>query len=92
MITRPTVATAAAVALTVTGITYASVSAYEPAQAAPGVQQAAAPVPASAPTGGDSGKDNGGKDSEGGDFGEGNGGRDNGGGDSGEGNGGRDNG
>ncbi|CAM5628196.1 hypothetical protein [Streptomyces hirsutus] len=82
MITRPTVATAAAVALAVTGITYTSVSAYEPAQAAPGLQQAAAPVPASAPTGGDSGKDNGGKDSEGGDSGEGNGGKDNGGKDS----------
>ncbi|MEU2602304.1 hypothetical protein ABZ669_35330 [Streptomyces hirsutus] len=89
MITRPTVATAAAVALAVTGITYASVSAHEPAQAAPRVQQAAAPVPAAAPTGGDSGKGNGGKDSEGGDSGEGNGGKGSEGGDSGEGNGGK---
>ncbi|WP_055627015.1 hypothetical protein [Streptomyces hirsutus] len=93
MITRPTVATAAAVALAVTGITYASVSAHEPAQAAPRVQQAAAPVPAAAPTGGDSGEGNGGKDSEGGDSGKGNGGKGNEGGDfEGEGNGGKDSG
>lgn len=59
MITRPNVVTAAvaaAAALAATGITYASASAYEPAQAAPAVQQAVAP--ASAPMGGESGKDN----------------------------------
>ncbi|MFD5498097.1 hypothetical protein ACFYY3_15195 [Streptomyces sp. NPDC001812] len=65
MITRPTVVTAAvaaAAALAATGITYASASAYEPAQAVPAVQQAAAP--AAAPLGGDSGKGNEGKDNE----------------------------
>ncbi|GAB3169445.1 hypothetical protein [Streptomyces incanus] len=66
MKTRPNVVTAAvaaAAALAATGITYASASAYEPAQAAPVVQQAAAP--ASAPMGGDSGKGNEGKGDEG---------------------------
>ncbi|MEF9903120.1 hypothetical protein [Streptomyces sp. P9-A2] len=66
MNTRPTFVTAAvaaAAALAATGITYASASAYEPAQAAPAVQQAA--VPASAPMGGDSGKGNEGRDNEG---------------------------
>ncbi|MGY3203028.1 hypothetical protein [Streptomyces sp. TE5632] len=68
MSTRPTVVTAAAVAvaagLAVTSITYASAAAYGPAQAAPAVQQAAAPmvqqaaVPAAAPLGGESGKGN----------------------------------
>ncbi|CAM5732598.1 hypothetical protein SHIRM173S_12448 [Streptomyces hirsutus] len=86
MITRPNVVTAAvaaAAALAATGITYASASAYEPAQAAPAVQQAAAPAfqqapaPAAAPMGGDSGKDNEGKDNEGrGHEGRGHGGRD----------------
>ncbi|PWI04881.1 hypothetical protein DIZ27_42635 [Streptomyces sp. NWU339] len=59
MKTRPNVVTAAvaaAAALAVTGITYASASAYEPAQAAPAVQQAAAP--AAAPLGGESGQGN----------------------------------
>ncbi|MFD6327835.1 hypothetical protein ACFWOL_34640 [Streptomyces sp. NPDC058442] len=70
MITRPTVVTAAvaaAAALAATGITYASASAYEPAQAVPAVQQAAAP--AAAPLGGESGKDNEGKDNEDRDYG-----------------------
>ncbi|MGW6076928.1 hypothetical protein ACWF09_12615 [Streptomyces sp. NPDC055186] len=64
--TRSTVVTAAvaaAAALAATGITYASASAYEPAQAVPAVQQAAAP--AAAPLGGDSGKDNESKGNEG---------------------------
>ncbi|GAB2802781.1 hypothetical protein GCM10027073_38870 [Streptomyces chlorus] len=77
MITRPNVVTAAiaaAAALAATGITYASASAYEPAQAAPVVQQAAAP--ASAPMGGESGKENEGKENEGrGNEGRGNEGR-----------------
>ncbi|CAM5725888.1 hypothetical protein SHIRM173S_00702 [Streptomyces hirsutus] len=86
MITRPNVVTAAVAAaagLAVTGITYASASAYEPAQAAPAVQQAAAPAfqqaaaPAAAPMGGDSGKGNEGRDNEGrGNEGRGNEGRD----------------
>ncbi|MFE9942099.1 hypothetical protein [Streptomyces hirsutus] len=91
MITRSNVVTAAvaaAAALAATGITYASASAYEPAQAAPAVQQAAAPAfqqapaPAAAPMGGDSGKGNEGKDNEGrgnegrGHEGRGHGGRD----------------
>ncbi|MFD0208617.1 hypothetical protein ACFVH9_05655 [Streptomyces hirsutus] len=74
MITRPnvvTVAVAAAAGLAVTGITYASASAYEPAQAAPAVQQAVAPAfqqaaaPAAAPMGGDSGRGNEGRGNEG---------------------------
>ncbi|MEV7864453.1 hypothetical protein AB0O86_38445 [Streptomyces hirsutus] len=74
MITRPNVVTAAVAAaagLAVTGITYASASAYEPAQAAPAVQQAVAPAfqqaaaPAAAPMGGDSGKGNEGRGNEG---------------------------
>ncbi|MFF1503315.1 hypothetical protein ACFVZR_26325 [Streptomyces sp. NPDC058316] len=59
MVTRSTVVTAAvaaAAALAATGITYASAATSEPAQAAPVVQQAAAPV--SALTGGDAGKGN----------------------------------
>ncbi|MFE9924300.1 hypothetical protein ACFYQA_22805 [Streptomyces sp. NPDC005774] len=79
MITRPTVVTAAvaaAAALAATGITYASASAYEPAQLAPVVQQAAAP--ASAPMGGESGKDSEGRGNEGrGNEGRGNEGRGN---------------
>jgi hypothetical protein len=70
MKTRPNVVTAAvaaAAALAATGITYASASAYEPAQAAPAVQQAAAP--ASAPLGGESGQDYEDKDYEGKDYG-----------------------
>ncbi|MFE9976297.1 hypothetical protein ACFYRD_37730 [Streptomyces hirsutus] len=66
MITRPnvvTVAVAAAAGLAVTGITYASASAYEPAQAAPAFQQA--PAPAAAPMGGDSGRGNEGRGNEG---------------------------
>ncbi|WP_237409015.1 hypothetical protein [Streptomyces sp. M2CJ-2] len=66
MKTRPTVVTAAvaaAAALAATGITYASASAYEPAQAAPAVQQAAAP--AAAPLGGESGEGNEGRGFEG---------------------------
>ncbi|MEV0695003.1 hypothetical protein [Streptomyces sp. NPDC050388] len=66
MKTRPNVVTAAvaaAAALAATGITYASASAYEPAQAAPAIQQAAAP--AAAPLGGESGKENEGRDFEG---------------------------
>ncbi|MFD6327833.1 hypothetical protein ACFWOL_34630, partial [Streptomyces sp. NPDC058442] len=74
MNTRPTVVTAAvavAAGLAVTGITYASASAYGPTQAAPAVQQAAAPmvqqaaVPAVAPLGGESGKGNEGRGNEG---------------------------
>ena len=70
MKTRPNVVTAAvaaAAALAATGITYASASAYEPAQAVPAVQQAAAP--ASAPLGGESGQDYEDKDYEGKDYG-----------------------
>ncbi|MEV7957089.1 hypothetical protein, partial [Streptomyces sp. NPDC088141] len=66
MVTRSTVVTAAvaaAAALAATGITYASAATSEPAQAAPVVQQAAAPV--SALTGGDAGKGNEGKGNEG---------------------------
>ncbi|MFE4799971.1 hypothetical protein ACFRFL_34330 [Streptomyces sp. NPDC056708] len=66
MVTRSTVVTAAlaaAAALAATGITYASAASSEPAQAAPVVQQAAAPV--SALDGGDSGKGNEGKGNEG---------------------------
>ncbi|MFD6327470.1 hypothetical protein ACFWOL_32680 [Streptomyces sp. NPDC058442] len=66
MKTRPNVVTAAvaaAAALAATGITYASASAYEPAQAAPAIQQAAAP--AAAPMGGESGQENEGRDFEG---------------------------
>ncbi|MBL3671545.1 hypothetical protein JL475_37855 [Streptomyces sp. M2CJ-2] len=66
MKTRPNVVTAAvaaAAALAATGITYASASAYEPAQAAPAVQQAAAP--AAAPLGGESGQENEGRGFEG---------------------------
>ncbi|MFF3933015.1 hypothetical protein [Streptomyces hirsutus] len=69
MITRPnvvTVAVAAAAGLAVTGITYASASAYEPAQVAPAFQQAAAP--AAAPMGGNEGRGNEGRDHEGRDF------------------------
>ncbi|MFB6714918.1 hypothetical protein ACFCZY_13580 [Streptomyces sp. NPDC056237] len=77
MVTRSTVVTAAvaaAAALAATGITYASAATSEPAQAAPVVQQAAAPV--SALTGGDSGKGNEGKGNEGrGEEGGGEGGR-----------------
>ncbi|MFJ5724507.1 hypothetical protein [Streptomyces sp. NPDC093149] len=77
MVTRSTVVTAAvaaAAALAATGITYASAATSEPAQAAPVVQQAAAPV--SALTGGDSGKGNEGKGNEGrGEEGRGEGGR-----------------
>ncbi|MER6102866.1 hypothetical protein ABT115_11190 [Streptomyces sp. NPDC001832] len=67
MVTRSTVVTAAlaaAAALAATGITYASAASSEPAQAAPVVQQATAPV--SALTGGESGKGNEGKGNEGG--------------------------
>ncbi|MFC5959756.1 hypothetical protein ACFP51_36785 [Streptomyces pratens] len=66
MKTRPnivTAAVAAAAALAATGITYASASAYEPAQAAPAVQQAVAP--AAAPMGGESGQENEGRGFEG---------------------------
>ncbi|MFE4336878.1 hypothetical protein ACFRQM_48440 [Streptomyces sp. NPDC056831] len=66
MVTRSTVVTAAlaaAAALAATGITYASAASSEPAQAAPVVQQAAAPV--SALDGGDSGKGNESKGNEG---------------------------
>ncbi|MFF9507764.1 hypothetical protein ACF1BU_26870 [Streptomyces sp. NPDC014724] len=77
MVTRSTVVTAAvaaAAALAATGITYASAATSEPAQAAPVVQQAAAPV--SALTGGDAGKGNEGKGNEGrGNEGRGNEGR-----------------
>ncbi|MFF1663499.1 hypothetical protein ACWGLJ_08995 [Streptomyces sp. NPDC055898] len=77
MVTRSTVVTAAvaaAAALAATGITYASAATSEPAQAAPVVQQAAAPV--SALTGGDAGKGNEGKGNEGrGEEGRGEGGR-----------------
>jgi hypothetical protein len=62
MNTRPTivaVAVAVAAGLAVTGITYASASAYEPTQAAP----------ASAPMGGDSGRGNEGRGDEGRGFG-----------------------
>ncbi|MEU6016825.1 hypothetical protein ABZ826_23080 [Streptomyces sp. NPDC047515] len=66
MATRSTVVTAAvaaAAALAATGITYASAATSEPAQAAPVVQQAPAPV--SALNGGDAGKGNEGKGNEG---------------------------
>ena len=66
MVTRSTVVTgavAAAAALAATGITYASAATSEPAQAAPVVQQAAAPDTAF--TGGDAGKGNEGKGNEG---------------------------
>ncbi|MFF1914761.1 hypothetical protein ACFVYE_24735 [Streptomyces sp. NPDC058239] len=66
MVTRSTVVTAAlaaAAALAATGITYASAASSEPAQAAPVVQQAAAP--GSALDGGDAGKGNEGKGNEG---------------------------
>ncbi|MFG2626217.1 hypothetical protein [Streptomyces sp. NPDC048473] len=66
MVTRSTVVTAAlaaAAALAATGITYASAASTEPAQAAPVVQQAAAPV--SALDGGDAGNGNEGKGNEG---------------------------
>ncbi|MFJ7493615.1 hypothetical protein ACIQZB_20710 [Streptomyces sp. NPDC097727] len=66
MVTRSTVVTAAlaaAAALAATGITYASAASSEPAQAAPVVQQAAAPV--SALDGGDAGKGGEGKGNEG---------------------------
>ncbi|MFJ1617754.1 MULTISPECIES: hypothetical protein [unclassified Streptomyces] len=69
MTTRSTVVTAAvaaAAALAATGITYASAASYEPAQAAPVVQQAAAPI--SALNGGDAGKGNEGKGNEGGGY------------------------
>ncbi|MEE1809022.1 hypothetical protein [Streptomyces sp. BE133] len=66
MVTRSTVVTAAlaaAAALAATGITYASAASSEPAQAAPVVQQASAPV--SALNGGDAGNGNSGKGNEG---------------------------
>ncbi|WP_327371281.1 hypothetical protein [Streptomyces sp. NBC_01217] len=70
MVTRSTVVTAAlaaAAALAATGITYASAASTEPAQAAPVVQQAAAPVSAlnGGESGGDQGKGNEGKGNEG---------------------------
>ncbi|GGT55256.1 hypothetical protein P6B95_05395 [Streptomyces atratus] len=66
MVTRSTVVTAAlaaAAALAATGITYASAASSEPAQAAPVVQQASAPM--SALNGGDAGNGNSGKGNEG---------------------------
>ncbi|MFI5748487.1 hypothetical protein ACIBBE_21720 [Streptomyces sp. NPDC051644] len=66
MVTRSTVVTAAlaaAAALAATGITYASAASSEPAQAAPVVQQATAPV--SALNGGDAGKGDEGRGNEG---------------------------
>ncbi|MFD4856199.1 hypothetical protein [Streptomyces atratus] len=66
MVTRSTVVTAAlaaAAALAATGITYASAASSEPAQAAPVVQQASAPM--SALNGGDAGNGNSGNGNSG---------------------------
>ncbi|MFE7355771.1 hypothetical protein ACFU8Q_21895 [Streptomyces sp. NPDC057543] len=78
MATRSTVITAAAAAaaaLAATGITYASAATNEPAQAAPVIQQAPAPVTAleGESGNGNEGKGNEGRGNEGGGYGEGRG-------------------